>query len=92
MDIYTAMHKATVYSEHNLNRYIKFIDSIPKDRVLEYKEEHHILPKALFPEYIKEKWNLINLTPREHFIAHWMLARIYSSKMNCDCYGTTTHP
>lgn len=58
-------------------RYMKFISSRPNNRI-EYTEEHHILPKAktLFPQYTslkKHRWNCAVLTPREHFIAHWLL-------------------
>jgi len=36
---------------------------------------HHVLPKSVLPEYRTEKWNLVTLTPREHFIAHLLLWR-----------------
>lgn len=49
-------------------------------------ESHHILPKGEFPEYKSFKqnpWNKIDLTPRQHFIAHMILWK---------CYGNTqTH-
>jgi hypothetical protein len=38
-----------------------------------YYEAHHILPKSLFPEYIKEKWNIVLLTPEEHIKCHKLL-------------------
>lgn len=43
----------------------------------EYYEQHHILPKSLFPLWNKRKNNLILLTAREHFICHMMLDKIY---------------
>lgn len=60
-------------------RYINFIKSRTRtDGLNDYSEDHHILPKAntLFPEYAsfnENPWNKAVLTPREHFIAHWML-------------------
>ena len=36
---------------------------------------------GLFPQYKKEPSNIIELTPREHFIAHWMLSRIDPYRM-----------
>lgn len=47
-----------------------------------YMETHHILPKAkdLFPEYRdlkKNPWNSIDLTPRQHYIAHLILWKCY---------------
>lgn len=38
-------------------------------------EKHHILPRSLFPEHIKNKHNLIKLKPKDHFIAHYLLAK-----------------
>jgi hypothetical protein len=47
-----------------------------KARVLEgYKERHHIIPKCLGGNNDKE--NLVDLTAREHYIAHLLLAEIY---------------
>ena len=44
-----------------------------------YKERHHIIPKALGGS--DSKGNLIELTAREHFIAHMLLARIHGGSM-----------
>jgi hypothetical protein len=59
--------------------YQKVYDSIiyrAKERDLEgYKESHHITPKCLGGT--NEVENLVFLTGREHFICHWLLARIY---------------
>jgi len=44
----------------------------PKDI---YTEKHHILPRALFPEHRRNKKNLVRLTAKEHFIAHFHLAK-----------------
>jgi hypothetical protein len=41
----------------------------------EYYERHHIIPRCMGGG--DEKDNLTTLTAREHFIAHWLLARIY---------------
>jgi hypothetical protein len=43
-----------------------------------YFEKHHVLPKSLGGT--DEKENIVNLTGREHYIAHWMLFRIYKCK------------
>lgn len=40
-----------------------------------YYEKHHIMPKCIGGSNNKE--NLILLTPREHFICHWLLCKIY---------------
>ena len=39
-------------------------------------EKHHIVPKSLGGS--NQKSNLTYLTPREHFICHWLLVKIYA--------------
>lgn len=43
----------------------------------EYYEKHHIIPRSMGGT--DESSNLIHLTAREHFIAHWLLWRIYQN-------------
>lgn len=38
-----------------------------------YYENHHILPKSLFPEFNLEKWNQVLLTADEHVLCHKLL-------------------
>ena len=47
--------------------------------VNEYYEKHHIIPKCLGGS--DDKINIIKLTYREHFIAHWLLCKI--NKTHC---------
>lgn len=62
---------------HYLNRYNKFIGAIKKKgiRNLEYKETHHIIPRCIGGT--DDPINLIDLSLREHFLAHYMLAKAY---------------
>ena len=47
-----------------------------QNRVLDgYCEKHHIIPKSMDGKDISN--NLVNLTAREHFIAHYLLAKIH---------------
>lgn len=49
-----------------------------KDRALEkdvYYERHHIIPKCLGGLDMEE--NLVPLTSREHYIAHWLLCKMH---------------
>lgn len=74
---------------HYLNRYVNFISS-RTDRILDggvITETHHICPKAsdLFPEYTNlslHEWNSIQLTTREHIIAHVMLWKIFGGSQS----------
>jgi ribosomal protein L37AE/L43A len=88
-DIYHILSSIN-HNPHYLLRYIKFILNckIINENLneLEYTERHHICPKSkeFWPEYKSFKlhpWNLAKLTPRQHYIAHWMLAKAYGRSM-----------
>ena len=50
-----------------------------KNRLVEgYVEQHHILPRSMGGSNDAE--NLVSLTAREHFLAHWLLFKVYRSK------------
>ncbi len=77
MSINILLEKQT-HKPHMIHRYLKFIRSRENIKKFGY-HAHHILPKAkdFFPEYKDLKvfnWNRVFLSPREHYIAHWMLA------------------
>lgn len=49
----------------------------------EYKESHHILLQACFPEFVKDDWNLVYLRYQDHIKAHELLAKaISNNKIN----------
>lgn len=48
-----------------------------RESLLGYKETHHIVPRCIGGSDDKE--NLVELTGREHFIAHWLLCKIYDA-------------
>ena len=53
-----------------------------------YTEEHHILPKSIGGG--DERENRVELTAREHYIAHWLLYKIHrNQKMACAWNATT---
>lgn len=54
--------------------YIEYLKKLGK-RNLEYSEKHHIIPRCLGGT--NDKDNLIELTAREHFLAHYLLMKIY---------------
>ena len=79
MNIYTIL-LTKPHNHHYLNRYVKFIETCKIQTTIEYTENHHICPKAadLFPEYKSgHNWNIISLTARQHFIAHWLLWKTF---------------
>ena len=63
-----------------MSKYQRWYDQIiwrAKNRQLDcYCEIHHIVPKAFNGS--DEDSNLVRLTYREHFLAHWLLTKIYN--------------
>jgi len=62
-----------------------------RDRVKEYGvyyERHHIIMKSMGGG--DEDTNLVFLTAREHFIAHWLLWRIYRNRASAYAFNAFT--
>jgi hypothetical protein len=51
----------------------------PQNSNYVYYEDHHILPRALFPLWEKKKSNIVRLTAQENFEAHRLLCIIFPS-------------
>ena len=51
-----------------------------ENRLSQYKEIHHIIPRQLGGT--NDKSNLVELTAREHYIAHLLLVKIYKNTSN----------
>ncbi len=80
--MYKSILETLPHNQHYLTRYIRFIERRNKDTIK--GDNHHICPKSkyMFPQYsnIKEHpWNVIKLTHREHFIAHWILSKVFTN-------------
>jgi hypothetical protein len=60
----------------------------------QYYEEHHVLPKSIFPEYKKSLWNKVLLTAEEHYNCHKLLLEMTDgknrSKMVCALWYMTS--
>lgn len=52
----------------------------------EYYEEHHIIPRSLGGT--NKKTNLVLFTPREHFLAHYLLYKFSHTKETLDSFAT----
>ena len=90
MSIYQHLSKING-NQHYIKRYCKFINT--RQQIKGYTESHHILPVSLFPEFAEVKENIINLSAREHYIAHLLLHKAFpkNNKMLwaiwCMCNG-----
>lgn len=78
-----------ILERYDSKEYLDFLLSV-KNNEEDYYEKHHILPKSLFPEYSKDKNNLINLSPYNHLKAHLLLTKVFpSDEMNIAYYFMT---
>lgn len=67
-----------VKNQHFFNRYLKFVNYCRNTSKDGYTEKHHIIPKSMGG--LNTSDNLIELTGREHFIAHVLLWKSYRNK------------
>lgn len=93
-DIYSIL-SSKPHNQHYLNRYWIYVQSFQhQTKIKGVTEEHHICPKAkdLFPEYKSLKkytWNGIHLTRKQHWVAHWILAKAYGNSQAIAFYRMT---
>lgn len=66
--------ESNILPEHFDRYYSLIIASNPSES--QYVERHHILPKSLFPELRNEKWNIVRLSAKDHFLAHYYLFKM----------------
>jgi hypothetical protein len=71
------MNYEKIYTE-----YMQYIKTLKRKRSDRFYEEHHILPKSLGGDNSKK--NRVLLTPREHYLAHLTLMKIYESRGGLD--------
>jgi hypothetical protein len=78
-------------NKHFLQRYNKFISTLQTQQIPESigNEIHHIVPKSLNGS--NDKSNLIRITSRQHFIAHWMLWKAYGTNELTYCFWAMAH-
>jgi hypothetical protein len=68
-----------LFTNNKYSRWYYDIVNRAKTRVaLDYCESHHIIPRSLGGS--DDLFNLVKLTAREHFICHWLLTKMVTSK------------
>ncbi len=69
------------YPDSDLSRYFAYLAA-----AIGTDHDHHIAPKAEFPELADDRENIISLSFQEHFYAHYLLALAVPE---CSPYQTT---
>jgi hypothetical protein len=73
-----------IYNDLMISRLNIKLDRLKEKKDGVYFEGHHIIPKCKGgsgnSNRPKNNPNIVLLTPREHFLAHWMLWRIYGDR------------
>ena len=76
-----------------MNKYTRWYNNITeqaKTRTIDgYTEKHHIIPKCMGGN--DDTKNLVKLTFREHYIAHWLLSKIYKDNLKISYKDVSTN-
>lgn len=64
---------------HYIDRYLKILSCLIKSNSGS-NEKHHILPRSIFPKYIKSNKNIIAIPTRWHYLVHWLLIKIFRNE------------
>lgn len=70
-----------VKNQFYMRRYEKFILAIRQGEKPKVVEKHHIIPVCVRPDLAKCKDNIIEISPKAHYLCHWMLAKAYGGKL-----------
>ena len=73
-------------NNHYYARYIKLIEWAKFNPPSGMVEKHHIVPRSMGGSNKKE--NLVALSPRVHFIAHWLLWKAYKNGKMANAFWT----
>ncbi len=82
----TELYNIPHISRKHIDKYIVFIEKckLTNKNTSSYVENHHILPRKMFPQYenlCEFPWNVIRLTVSQHIWAHWLLMHGYGGNM-----------
>lgn len=85
--------KSISCNTHYLDRYLSLVSQSHLEKYDgDTIHRHHIMPRSLFPQYEKEKWNIIEISPRLHFILHWCLHYAMKGSMSFAYFQMCIHP
>jgi hypothetical protein len=73
-------------SQLQFSRYMRLIEYAKQHPFVCQVEKHHIVPRSMGGSNYKS--NLVNLSPRWHFVAHWMLWKAYRNAKMANAFWT----
>lgn len=78
IEVYKKIDQVTRKQQEAFDAYTTIVVNRQKNPLPEneYGEIHHVIPKSCGGP--NRKWNLVKLTPEEHYIAHYLLTFIYA--------------
>lgn len=88
---WTSLINLPIRSEPSFKRYASLIQSAqskPRKRGSVYLERHHCWPKS--HGGTNDSWNLVYLTAREHFLAHWLLWKALRTRFMANAFNNMT--
>lgn len=67
----------------DLSVYVEFCINNNQTQEKYKTQRHHILPRALFPQYSSwnNKWNIVNLSNSNHYIAHCLFCKFSDNEL-----------
>jgi len=75
------INELSVYKKYT-KWYVNIITkALSRTEQLEYTERHHILPKSFKLGGEKDIKNIVKLTPREHFLCHYLLSKMFNGSL-----------
>jgi hypothetical protein len=73
-------------SKLQFERYVRLINAAKKLQPVGRSEVHHIVPRSMGGSNAKD--NLVRLSTRVHFVAHWMLWKAYKNPKMANAFWT----
>jgi len=83
------LYALDVKSTTMINRYIRLIQHALSINVTGYTEQHHIVPKSMGGS--NDQSNMVHLTPRLHYIAHYILWKAYRNRKMSYAFHVMIH-
>jgi hypothetical protein len=83
------LYALDVKSATMINRYIRLVQHALSTDMAGYTERHHIVPKSMGGS--DDQSNIVRLTPRLHYVAHYILWKAYRNRKMSYAFHVMIH-